>query len=173
MKTPGTAEQRFGQRCRALAMVEQGLSSAQVGSRLGVDPRTVRRWKQAFRRRGEDGLKPKKAPGQRPRLTKVQRRGLVQRLLKGAVSQGFSTDLWTCPRIKQLIRREYGVTYHVDYIPCVMKSLGFTVQKPERQAQERDEQAIARWIERDWRRIKKKRSACGRGWYLSTKRAFS
>jgi transposase len=106
-------------------------------------------------------------------LTTVQRRGLVQRLLKGAVSQGFSTDLWTCPRIKQLIRREYGVTYHVDYIPCVMKSLGFTVQKPERQAQERDNEAVARWIERDWRRIKKKPLDCKRGWYLSMKPAFS
>jgi transposase len=173
MKTPGTAEQRFSQRCRALAIVKQGLSSAQVASRLGVDPRTVRRWKQAFRRGGKVGLKPKKAPGQRSRLTTVQRRGLVQRLLKGAVSQGFSTDLWTCPRIKQLIRREYGVTYHVDYIPCVMKSLGFTVQKPERQAQERDNEAVARWIERDWRRIKKKPLDCKRGWYLSMKPAFS
>jgi hypothetical protein len=54
-----------------------------------------------------------------------------------------------------------------------MKSLGFTVQKPERQAQERDNEAVARWIERDWRRIKKKRLDCERGWYLSTKRAFS
>jgi transposase len=154
-------------------LVQQGFSSAQVAAQLGVDPRTVRRWKRAFRRGGKAGLSVKKAPGRRPRLTATQRRGLVRRLLKGAVSQGFSTDLWTCPRIKQLIRREYGVTYHVDYIPCVMKSLGFTVQKPERQAQERDNEAVARWIERDWRRIKKKRLDCERGWYLSTKRAFS
>lgn len=173
MKTPGTAEQRVSQRRRAMAWVRQGLSSAQVAARLGVDPRTVRRWKRAYRRRGETGLLVKKAPGRRPRLTGNQRRGLVQRLVKGATSQGFLTDLWTCPRIKQLIRREYGVCYHVDYIPCVMKSLGFTVQKPERQARERDEEAVRRWIERDWPRIKKKQADCGPGWYLSMKRAFS
>src|SRR6266478_1937196 len=125
MKTSGTTEQRISQRLRAIALVQQGLSSAEVADRLGVDPRTVRRWKRAYRRRGKAGLCVKTAPGQRPRLTGNQRRGLVQRLLKGATTQGFSTDLWTCPRIKRVLEREYRVSYHVDYIPCVMKSLGF------------------------------------------------
>lgn len=173
MKTPGTSEQRLSQRRHAMALVQRGLSSAQVAARLGVDPRTVRRWKRAYRRRGQAGLQVKKAPGRQPRLTAHQRRGLVQRLLKGAVSQGFFTDLWTCPRIQQLIRRQYGVRYHVDYIPCVMKTLGFTVQKPERQAQERDEQAVQRWIGCDWLRIKKKRLDFNPGWFGSTKPAFS
>ncbi|HZZ27311.1 MAG TPA: winged helix-turn-helix domain-containing protein [Pirellulales bacterium] len=173
MKTPGTSEQRISQRLRAMALVQQGLSSAHVADRLGVDPRTVRRWKRAYRRRGEAGLRVKTAPGRQPRLTGNQRRSLVQRLLKGAITQGFATDLWTCPRIKRLIEREYQVSYHVDYIPWVMKSLGFTVQKPERQARERNEPAIRRWIERDWPRIKKRQLNFKAGWFGSTKQAFS
>ena len=38
MKTPGTSEQRLNQRRRAVALVQRGLSSAQVAVRLGVDP---------------------------------------------------------------------------------------------------------------------------------------
>src|SRR5215469_13086382 len=156
MKTPGTAEERERRRHEAMALVEQGCSAAQVGARLGIDPRTVRRWKQAFRLRGEAGLRIKAAPGATPKLGTVQRAGLRRRLVAGALTQGFSTDLWTCPRVAQLIERVYGVHYHVDHIPYVMRSLGFSVQKPEPRARERDEAGIRQWIIQDWPRIKKK-----------------
>ena len=156
MKTPGTAEERERRRREAMALVKQGHSAAQVGARLRIDPRTVRRWKQAFRLRGEAGLRVKAAPGAAPKLSAVQRAGLRRRLVVGALAQGFSTDLWTCPRVVQLIERVYGVHYHVDHIPYVMRSLGFSVQKPEARARERDEAGIRQWIVQDWSRIKKR-----------------
>lgn len=72
------------------------------------------------------------------------------------MSEGFSSALWTCPRIAQVIQRRYGVKYHVDHLPKLMKSLGFSAQKPERQARERDEVAIRDWIDRVWPSLKKK-----------------
>ena len=159
MKTPGTAEERERRRHAAMALVKRGHSAAQVGARLGIDPRTVRRWKHVFRRRGAAGLRIKRAPGAAPKMTAAQRLGLRRRLLAGALAQGYSTDLWTCPRVAQLIERVYGVHYHVDHIPYVMRSLGFSVQKPEPRARERDEAAIRQWIAKDWLRIKKRR--CG------------
>jgi transposase len=156
MKTPGTAEERERRRREAMALVKRGHSAAQIGARLGIDPRTVRRWKQAFRLRGAAGLRVKAAPGAALKLSAVQRAGLRRRLMAGALTQGFSTDLWTCPRVAQLIERVYGVHYHVDHIPYVMRSLGFTSQKPEPRARERDETGIRQWIVADWPRIKKK-----------------
>lgn len=156
MKTPGSSAERERRRLQALALVKEGLSSAAVGARLGVDPRTVRRWKSAYRQGGETALKVRKAPGAKPKLNGRQRYGLRRKLLAGAVAQGFSTELWTSPRIRQLIQRCYGVTYHVDHIPHLMKSLGFSRQKPERQARERNDAAIAEWVQREWPRIKKK-----------------
>jgi transposase len=146
-----------------MAFVEQGLSSAEIGRRLGVDPRTVRRWKRERRLRGEAGLDVKKAPGAKSQLDGRQRHGLKRRLIAGAAAQGFATDVWTSRRIAELIEREYGVTYHVDHIPYLMKSLGFSAQKPELRAKERDEEAIRQWVDRDWPRIKKKRLASARG----------
>jgi transposase len=55
-----------------------------------------------------------------------------------------------------LIERCYGVRYHVDHIPRLLGSLGFSCQKPERRAVERDEAAIQRWMQQDWPRIKKR-----------------
>jgi transposase len=86
---------------------------------------------------------------------------LAARLLKGAKANGFSTDLWTCSRIAELIERRYGVRYHVDHIPRLMASLGWSCQKPEVRAVERDEQAIQTWVSKDWPRIKKRRTERG------------
>jgi transposase len=61
----------------------------------------------------------------------------------------------------ELIRREFAIQYHRDHIGRLLHSLGWSVQKPERRALERDEEAIARWKRKDWPRIKK-RCAAGR-----------
>lgn len=78
--------------------------------------------------------------------------------MNGARTEGFDSDLWTCPRVRQVILRRYGVDYHVDSLPYLLKSLGFSCQKPQLKAVERDEEAIATWIARDWPRIKKNAS---------------
>ncbi len=173
MRTPENGKEAEQRRMRALSLVQDGLSSAAVAGQLGVDPRTVRRWKTAYRQAGADGLKTKRAPGRQSRLSKTQRRDLVRRLLRGAVSQGYHTDIWTCPRIVGLIERHYRVRYHVDHIPRLMKTFGFSCQKPERQARERDERAIQAWIDRDWPRIKKRPASAELGWFLLMKPAFS
>jgi transposase len=84
----------------------------------------------------------------RPRLEKL--------LLGGAEAAGYAQDLWTCPRVAQLIAREFGVAYHSAHIGRLLRRLGWTPQRPRRLARERDEQQIQRWTKVDWPRIKKK-----------------
>ncbi len=141
-----------------MAMVQEGQSRAHVARALGVGSGTVIRWWQAYERKGDDGLAAKRHPGPKPKLSAYRRRLLGKRLLKGARANGFSTDLWTCPRITEVIERRYGVRYHVDHIPKLMASLGWSCQKPEKRAIERDEERIARWVTKDWPRIKKSRT---------------
>lgn len=137
-------------------MMRKGCSDGQIADAVGCTTRSVRRWRQQWRRRGERGLAARPTPGRPSRLSARQRRTLVSRLTRGALRCGWSTDLWTCPRIAELIRREFGVRYHVDHIPRLMAGLGFSCQKPERVAAERDEEAIRRWVTTDWPRIKKR-----------------
>jgi transposase len=161
MRTHGSAEQLERRRREAVALLDQGLSVATVARRVGAAERSVRHWRQTAKDRGEAALAAVPHPGKPPKLSAHQREGLRKRLLKGARSEGFDTDLWTCPRVKEVIRRRYGVDYHVDALPYVLKSLGFTCQKPQLKAAERDEAAIATWIARDWPRIKKSRAPAG------------
>lgn len=158
MRPQGSQEQLEQRRRRAVALMEQGYGDAAIAGLLGTSTVSVWRWRKAYRRRGQGALSAKPVPGRPPRLSARQRRSLVSRLLKGAMAEGFATDLWSCPRIAQVIEDRYGVRYHVDHIPRLMATLGFSCQKPERRAVERDEEAIRQWVKHDWPRIKKRRT---------------
>lgn len=156
MRPHGSPEELEARRRQAVELMRRGLNDTQIADALGCSPRSVRRWRRQKRRRGERGLNAKPASGRPRKLSARQRRSLVSRLARGALACGWATDLWTCPRIAELIDREFRVRYHVDAIPRLMAALGFSCQKPERQAAERDEAAIRRWVAVDWPRIKKR-----------------
>ena len=156
MRPKGSPEELERRRRRALELLERGLWPGEVAERVGVDRRSVRRWKAAYRDRGPEALKAKPAPGRPPKLTQNERQELQELLLEGAQAAGFDTDLWTCPRVAKLIRKHFGVCYHVDHIGRLLRSLGWSPQRPQRRALERDEARIRGWIKEEWPRIKKK-----------------
>lgn len=95
------------------------------------------------------------SPGRPRKLDAAQRKRLVGLLFKGATAHGWRTDPWTTARIAELIRHKFSIEYHRDHIGRLLHNLGWSVQKPERRALERDEEAIARWKQKDWPRIRK------------------
>ena len=141
-----------------MALVQEGHSRVTVARMLGVRPGSVTRWCQAYQKDGRNGLTAKPHPGGKPKLSPRKQQWLARRLLKGAKANGYSTKVWTCPRIADLIERYYGVHYHVDHIPRLMALLGWSCQKPEKRAIERDQERIATWVAKDWPRIKKSRT---------------
>jgi transposase len=156
MRPFGSPEELQRRRQRAIELLNGDHQPVEVAVRLGVDRRSVRRWKAAYRKQGVKGIQAKAAPGRPPKLDPEAREKLKRLLMKGAKSAGFSTDLWTCPRVAQLIHRRFGVRYHVDHIGRLLRSLGWTPQKPQRRAKERNEKEIQRWIREEWPAIKKK-----------------
>lgn len=138
-------------------VLEEEVSAAEVAKKFGVTVRAVHWWLQWHRGEGQRGIESKKTSGRPSRLTLRRQEQLRNLLLKGAVAAGFDTDLWTCPRIREMIRKRFGIVYHVDHVCRLLHTLGFTPQKPERKAVERNEKAIRQWVSRQWPRIKKKR----------------
>jgi transposase len=61
------------------------------------------------------------------------------------------TDLWTLERITVVIAQLTGVRYHPGHVWVILRRrLGWTLQRPERRASERDEEAIQRWVAHEW-----------------------
>jgi transposase len=156
MRPIGSGKQLERRRQRAIALLKEGHAPVEVAGLLGVDRRSVLRWNAAFRRQGATGLAARPAPGRPSKLSPRQRGQLEGVLLRGAAASGFESDLWTCPRVAQVIRRRFGINYHVDHIGRLLRSLGWTPQRPTRRALERDEERIQRWIKQEWPGIKKK-----------------
>ena len=87
-----------------------------------------------------------------------QHKHLEKLLLRGAQAEGYSTDLWTLRRIAKLIEKEFGVRYTTSAVwRLLVVDLGWSTQKPERKATQRDEAAIEEWKKKRWPQIKKKR----------------
>lgn len=156
VKDAAAREQR--RRDAVRRVLSDGEAQVEVAEDLGVDPRTVRKWIHAFRQDGSDGLKSTVSSGRPAYLDEKQRVRLERLLLQGAKRCGFPTDLWDGKRVVELIRKTFDIEYSPKYVPRLLRSLGWTPQKPERRAIERDEEAIASWVKVEWRKIKKKRS---------------
>lgn len=156
MRPNGSPKELERRRFRALDLLRQGHQPVEVARMVGVDRRSVRRWKASRKTNGISSLRAKPSPGRPCRLDWQEKRALRKALLDGASKQGFPTDLWTCPRVAHLIRSRFNVRYHVDHLSRLLHSMGFSPQKPERRAIERNEKEIRRWVRVEGPRIKKK-----------------
>lgn len=158
MRPQGTSKELERRRHRAMALLDQGHRQAKVARMLGVTPGAVSQWKKACQRRGPEALDAKPHLGPRPKLTAKQRRKLSRLLKQGPCKHGYPTELWTLQRVVEVIDQHFGVHYDPSGIWHVLRGMGWSCQKPERRARERDENAIVRWRTHDWPRIKKRAS---------------
>src|SRR5580658_3848452 len=139
-------EQRRRQGMRLLA---QGLSQAEVARRCAVSRPTTLRWEQ--QRQSVRNAAWKRRPlGRPPKLGPSDKQQLEKALLQGAQAHGFLNELWTLPRVAELIHRQSGVRLHPGHVWRVLGRMGWSVQRPEGKAAQRDETAIGRWKKHTW-----------------------
>ena len=148
---------REGRRLRALELKERGWKQTHIADALGVTEGAVSQWMKRAREEGVEGLRHKPPPGATPRLSKDERARLPELLAQGAQAHGFRGDVWTCERVAIVIRKEFGVGYHPAHVSRLLKALRQSLQKPQRRANQRDEEAIERWKEERWPSLKKGR----------------
>jgi transposase len=151
-----TREQLAERRAEAIRLLEAGeMKQVEIARYLGVSEAAVSKWKKRLAMAGAQALRLRKATGRPPKLNEAAKQELVKTLEAGAVAAGFPTEQWTQARVKKVIEREFGVRYHQNYISRLLDDLGWSVQKPDSRATERDEDLIRAWLSRDWPRIKK------------------
>lgn len=142
-----------------MELLRSGHTLSAVAQMVGAAVSAVWQWRETFRRKGSQGLAAKPAPGRPQKLTARQRQRLPKLLAIGARAYGHSNDLWTTRRVATVIEREFGVDYHPAHVSRILAHLGWSCQKPERRALERNEAVIAHWKRYRWVEIKKKSSA--------------
>jgi transposase len=147
---------REARRLRAWALYQQGWKQRTIAEAFGVSEGAVSQWLQKGRQQGIEGLHRVPRPGAPPRLTDAQRAHLLALLDQGAEAFGFRGQVWTGPRVAHLIDQHFGVSYHPHYVTHLLKTWGWSWQKPQKKAQQRDEGAIAQWHQETWPALQKK-----------------
>jgi transposase len=88
-------------------------------------------------------------------LNARQLRRLEHQLGRGAFAHGYAEEYWTLDRIAQLIWRLFQVRYHPSGVWHLLTRMGWSSQRPQRQAVQRDDAKIAHWTRYGWPQIKK------------------
>ena len=126
-------------RMKALMLLKQGHSKAEVARRLHVSNQSVGRWHMVWKLEGATALKYPGRAGRRARLQRSDWLYLKTRLLSGAkTTLGYATDQWTLLRVAKLIEICFGHKYSVSQISRSMRTRGLSGRKPNTPHPERN-----------------------------------
>ena len=144
-------------RLKGAKLLARGVSKSEVARQLEVTRQTVAAWEQRLSEGGKESLK-RGTLGRPRQLEATQERELGKILMAGALAAGYPTELWTLPRIGKVIMERFDVQYSVGHLWHLLRRLGFSCQKPEKRAIQRNETEIVRWKRHTWPALKKKPS---------------
>jgi transposase len=137
-------------------LFEMNRPTEEIAKAVDRDDQTIRAWRRAWRQGGTDALKAKRHPGRAPKLSASQWRQFIAMLSQSPQAHGYAAYLWTTPLMARLIKAQFGVDHHHDYIGEMLHKLGWSCQRPTKRARERDEEAIARRRAHEWPELLKK-----------------
>lgn len=156
-------------RMRAARLFENGYTQAEVARTLAVSRQSVHRWYWEWKSGGTTALRGTERVGRQEMIGVEDHQKLLAALTKGAVANGFPNEVWTLERIAILIDRMLKVKYSVSSVWRLMQRLGWSVQRPNKKARERDEKSIKKWKSKRWPAIKKTPNVETHGSYSKTR----
>jgi transposase len=104
-----TADRRLRDRAQIVLLAQRGRPHQVIAEDLGIGPRTVQRWLNAYLERGLDALQPRHAPGAKPKLTADLAPVLQQWVLDGPLKQGLDRANWTYAELADHLCKTKGL----------------------------------------------------------------
>lgn len=142
-------------RYRAYELHQRGWKQTAIAEALGVTQPAVSKWLKVAKEHGKDALSTRPHPGRTPQLTAEQLTELGRLLAQGAPAHGFVGDVWTGPRVADVIARHFQVSMSERHARRIIHQLGWSQQTPARKAKQRDDDAVAQWLHERWPQLKR------------------
>ena len=133
-------------RQQAIKAVREGQTVQSVAAAYGVNERSVFRWLANFASGGQSALLAKPIPG-RPSKLSAEELSWIANTVRDHNPQQFKFEfgLWTLSLIRHLIKRQFKKELSVSSVHRLMKTLGFSAQKPLYQAWQQDPMQVHTW----------------------------
>ena len=148
---------RVALRIQGIMLSLQKRTTGEIAGMLHVDRTSVYAWVRNWNEFGEDGLKEGHRCGRPSQLDESQRERLYDLVDSGPVAYGLNTGVWTSPMVMEIISQEFGVDYHQGHVRKVLKTLGFSVQRPTTSIVQAQESTKNKWVRYTYPNLKKKR----------------
>ena len=104
-----TPDRKFRDRLQILRLAHRGRPHQDIATDLGITPRTVQRWLNAYLERGLDGLKPRKAKGQPPAISAHLAPEIRGWVIEGPAAQGLDRANWTHAELADHLFKTHGI----------------------------------------------------------------
>lgn len=137
-------------RKRAILLLKGGKKIKDIADEFGFSLTAVYNWKNTYQKKGMSGLKQRKAPGAKPKLSDSEKEKLLKFLRKNADAYGFENPLWDCKKVQQLIFEKFKKKIHISNIWRFLQKSNLSSQKPSYEATQKDKNAIRKWIKEQW-----------------------
>lgn len=137
-------------RIAIILLLAEGREVKEIVKMFKVSAGAVYKWLKNYMLYGLSGIINKKIPGRPSKLTKKQRRKLMDLIDKGPEAYGFTSGCWRTPMIQEVILAEFGKFYSVRYLSQLLKNMGYSYQKAAFVAAKQDEDKRTAWLEDVW-----------------------
>lgn len=141
-------------RFQALKLRKKGWKVIEIAEAFGLNKKSVSRWFVKVGKYGEKSLKRTKAKGNKPKLSEREVLQMIEWLKDDARDFGFTTPLWNCKQIQNLVKKKFNKSITTVGIWKILCKLKLSPQKPKKQAIEKDEKLANRWLKEEWPKIK-------------------
>jgi len=156
--THGWLSAQARRRLQAGDLILRGFNNDEIVEIMEVSLSSVKRWRAKIQSEGLAGLARQPQSGRPVKLDAVQKAELKTILGQGAKAAGYLADRWTTRIVADLILKKWGVKYSQTQVWRILRSLGFSCQKPDVQSKKRSQAAIDHWRHYVWPQLKKKRA---------------
>jgi transposase len=136
-------------------MLDDGVSAKNIMVALKLSRTTYFEWKKKYEEHGLDGLKVRPLPGAAPKLSDQQMGQLCGWLASRDPRQfQFDFALWTRKIVRDLILQRFGIEMTPQGIGLLLRRLGFSPQRPLYRAYQQNPEAVRRWKEEEFPKIR-------------------
>jgi len=138
-------------------VVEDGEAPDEVADSLQVNRATVYHWLSAFHYGGWSALDAKAIPGRPPKLDGKQMAWLAKTIRsKNPLQLHFEYALWTVSMVREVIRRQFDVKLSEVSVGRLLKTLGFSAQRPLHRAWQQQPALVEEWLNVEFPKLKRR-----------------
>ena len=133
-----TREGRYFHRLHVVLYVLHGASPYEAAQLYGHSPRTIQYWVHRLLSDGLAGLREGDRPGRPSRLSFLEQEGLRGEIRRSPRDLGYDQNLWDGLLLSHHLEGHYSISLSARQCQRLFHQLGFTLQRPRRQAHEAD-----------------------------------